>query len=372
MIALLTALLLFVYLTVLGMAVTQAIGLRPGVLRSWLLAPIAGLAVVMICVMVLNQAGVPVRHFALPLTCALLAVSTAVITWRRPTVPLKRLWPFWGVFGFAAVYIGWQAVPYGFNWTGYSNGDALAYCMSASRIMDHGFFDIPKLADLLGRDYTQASWFQFGPGLYRSGFDLVLAWAASLTRMNPFAIYMPLMLCLGMVQISGLAALVLSSPRLWKYALLASTLFAMSPLFGFTVIAQVGPQVGGLALMLGLCALTLQSGRGRASAVRGVLMIALVGVGLTVFYPEVLPFWGLSYIGFQAALALAHRANFGFQLRVAAIAAAVALVVGRANLLRGYFSMAFAVMFSKATQVGEATVYTGFETFKMQIGRAHV
>src|ERR1019366_1757124 len=46
------------------------------------------------------------------------------------------------------------------------------------------------------------------------------------------------------------------------------------------------------------------------------------------------------------------------------------LVVGRANLLRGYFSMAFAVMFSKATQVGEATVYTGFETFKMPHGPA--
>jgi hypothetical protein len=353
------------------MAVTQAIGIRLGILRSWLLAPIAGQAVTVICVMVVNQAGIPVREFALPLAAALLAASSVVIWWRPPMVPLKRLWPFWVVLGFAAVYIGWQTVAYGFNWTGYGNADALAYCQSASRVMDHGFFDIPKLADLLGRDYTQASWFQFGPGLYRCGFDLVLAWAASLARMNPFAIYMPLMLCLGMVQISAIAALVLLRSRLWKHALLASAFLAMSPLFGFSVIAQVGPQVGGLALMLGLCALTLRSGGGGwRNAVRLGIMIALVSVGLTVFYPETLPFWGLSYLGFQAALVPARRANVGFQLCVLATAAAVAGVVGRANLLRGYLSVAIAIQASKPVASGVATVFTGFETFKMPHGAA--
>ena len=48
MIALLTAFLLFAYLTVLGMAVTQAIGIRLGILRSWLLAPVVGQAVTVI------------------------------------------------------------------------------------------------------------------------------------------------------------------------------------------------------------------------------------------------------------------------------------------------------------------------------------
>jgi hypothetical protein len=237
--------------------------------------------------------------------------------------------------------------------------------------MDHGFFDIPKLAELLGRDYTQASWFQFGPGLYRCGFDLVLAWAASVTRMNPFAIYMPLMLCLGLVQISGIAALVLLRPRLWKHALLTSMFLAMSTLFGFSVIAQVGPQVGGLALMLGLCALTLRSGCGGwRNVMRLSIMIALLTVGLIVFYPETLPFWGLSYLGFQAALVLTRRANVGFQLRVVATAAAVATVVGRANLLRGYLSVAVAIGASKPTESGQAVVFTGFETFKMPHGAA--
>ncbi len=371
MIALTTAFFLFMYLSVLGTAVAQATRVRLGILRTCLLAPIAGLAVTMICVMVMNQAGIPVRHFALPLTGVLLAASSLTIWWRPPIIPVKRLLPFVGVLIFALFYIGWQAIPYGFNWTGYGNSDAAAYCASASRMMDHGFFDIPPLADLMGRDYTQVSWFQFAPGLYRCGFDLLLAWAASLTRMNPFAIYMPLMLCLGLVQISGAAMLVMARPRWWRQALLAAMFLAMSPLFGYTVIAQIGPQVGGLALMLGLCALTLRDGAGgwRSAARQGV-MIALVGLGLIVFYPEVLPFWGLAYFGFHVASALAHRAGLAFQLRVAAIAAVVATGLGRANLLRGYFSVIFAIRFSKAIETGETKAYTGFETFKMPHGPA--
>lgn len=371
MIALLTSLLFFIFLAIVGIATAEAIRCRIGVVRGWLLSPVTGLAVVMVCVMVISQAGVPVRGFALPLTSVLLAASCLMIWWKRPMTPLKRLWPLCGVLVFALFYIGWPAISYGFNWAGYGNADAAAYCMSASRIMDHGFLDVPKLADILGRDYTQLSWFQFGPGLYRCGFDLLLAWAASLTRMNPFAIYMPLMLCLGLVQIWGIAALVLFRPRLWRHALLAAFLLAASPMFGFTVFAQVGPQVGGLSLMLGLCTLTLRNGTGGwRSAARRAIMIGLIGLGVIVFYPEVLPFWGLAYLGYQIALLLARRADLGFQMRVALVAGAVLTGLGRANLLRGYFSAVFAITYSEATRTGKAVTYSGFETFKMPHGPA--
>jgi len=365
------ALLLFIYLTFIGTATAQAIGFRFGVLRGWLLAPVTGLSVLMIFVMTLNQAGIPVRHFALALTLVLLASSGAVFWWRPPVLPMRRLWPFWAVLAFALFYIGWPAIRDGFNWTGYSNADALAYCQSASRIMDHGFFEIPPLADLLGRDYTQVSWFQFGPGLYRCGFDLVLAWSASVARMNPFAIYMPLMLCLGLIQISAAAALVLSGARHRRTALLACAFLAMSPLFGFSVIAQVGPQTGGLAILLGLCALTLAHGAGgwRSAARRGAV-VALVGLGLVVFYPELLPFWGLSYMAFQLVSLLRGRVGIMFQLKAAAIAGLLMAVFGRANLLRGYFSVVFAIMFSRATESGQAIAYTGFETMKLPHGSA--
>jgi len=45
-------------------------------------------------------------------------------------------------------------------------------------------------------------------------------------------------------------------------------------------------------------------------------------------------------------------------------------VLGRANLLRGYFSAALAVVASKATETGQATAYTGFETMKLPHGAA--
>jgi hypothetical protein len=373
MIPLFTALLLLVYLTVIGMAVMQAIGFRFGVLRAWLLAPVSGLAVLTISVMVLSQAGVPVRRFATGLALVLLAASCAILWWRRPILPWKRLAPFWSVLVFALIYIGWQAVPYGFNWAGYGNADALAYCQSASRLIDHGFFETPKLDDLLGRDHTQASWFQFGPGMYRCGFDLLLAWAASVVRMNPFAIYMPVMLCLGLIQISAVSALVMNTIGLGYCAVIAAALLAMSPLFGFTVIAQLGPQVGGLALLLGLCALTLWSapgGRsGWLSALKHGFVISLLGLSLVVFYPEALPFFGASFLVFHLALALTGHGNLRYQMRVVGMAAVATIVMGRANILRGYFSAIFAIQFSKATETGEA-VYTGFEAFKLPHGPA--
>lgn len=369
--ALLTALLLFVYLMFVGMAAAQAVGFRFGVIRGWLLAPVTGLSVLMISVMVLNQAGIPIRHFALALALSLFAASGAVLWWRPAILPVKGLWPFWGILVFALFYIGWPAISYGFNWTGYSNADALAYCRSASRIMDHGFFEIPPLADLLGRDYTQVSWFQFGPGLYRCGFDLILAWSASLTKMNPFAIYMPVMLSLGLIQISAVAALVMTRPGFRRQALLAGAFLTLSPLFGFSVIAQVGPQNAGLALLLGICSLTLihRTGGWRPAARHGAV-VALAGLALIVFYPEVLPIWGLSYVAFQAVSLLRGYGGLPFQLRVAAVAALLMAVLGRANLLRGYFSVVFAIVFSKATETGQATAYTGFETMKMPHGAA--
>jgi hypothetical protein len=369
MLALITAFVLFLFLTLLGRAALTTF--RAGALRTWLLAPSCGLAVIMIAVMFLNQAGLPVRSFALAVAVVLLAAGCSVLFWRRPAFPGKYLSPFFVVLGFALVYNGWQALLYGFNWTGYGNADAMAYCESASRLIDHGFFDVPTLAEILGRDFTQNSWFQFAPGMYRCGFDLFLAWTASVTRMNPFAIYMPVMLCLGLIQISAAAALVMTATRFRKYALLTALLLSMSPLFGFSVIAQVGPQVAGLALMLALCAITLRdtSGGWRIAIGDGAI-IALIGTSLAVCYPEALPFWAVSYVGFQIASVLRGRHNLTFQLRIAAVSLALTIILARENLLRAYFALVFAVGFSQASPKIATPTYSGFEVFKMPHGPA--
>ena len=63
----------FLFVTVLGRATLAACRWPGGILRSWLLAPACGLSVVVLGIMLLNQAGLPVRTFAWPLTLALAA-----------------------------------------------------------------------------------------------------------------------------------------------------------------------------------------------------------------------------------------------------------------------------------------------------------
>src|SRR2546425_1266908 len=224
MIALLTSLLIFAYLALLGIATLEAVRFYCGPTRTWLIAPVIGLAVLTLLVTLFSQAGIPVRNFSLSLTVGLLVVGAGVLWRRRPILAWKALGPFCAVLVFAVIYLGWQCFEYGFNWVGYGNADALAYSHSASRLIDHGFFDTPKLGELLGQDYTQAAWFQFAPGMYRCGFDVFLAWAAALTRMNPLAIYMPLMLCLSIVQLSAVSALVMTASRFRRHALLTAIL----------------------------------------------------------------------------------------------------------------------------------------------------
>ena len=94
---LLLSLLLFVYFALLGRSVMVALKYEAPVLRGWLAAPTVGLAVVTLAIMALNQAGWPIRDFALPLLAGGLFFSAAVCAWRRPCLPVRALLPFAGV-----------------------------------------------------------------------------------------------------------------------------------------------------------------------------------------------------------------------------------------------------------------------------------
>ena len=68
----------FLFLTVLGRATLALCKWRGGVLRAWLLAPATGLATAVLTIMVLNQAGLPVRAFAWPMTTGLALFAGAI------------------------------------------------------------------------------------------------------------------------------------------------------------------------------------------------------------------------------------------------------------------------------------------------------
>src|SRR5579863_10739823 len=201
MLAALFALLLFLFLTLLGKAVMEALAFHFSVLRSWLLAPSVGLAAIVLLTLNINQRGLPVKSFASLLALALAVFIGVVFWWRRPVFPWKQLSPFLGAAIFSLLYTCWPMFLYGFRWYGYMNGDMSLYVLDAARMMQHGFYQIPTLQELDGTDYSQYMWFHFAPGLFRCGADVLLAWFASLVHDQPLRISMP---ALGAVEMAQL------------------------------------------------------------------------------------------------------------------------------------------------------------------------
>src|ERR1035441_1034749 len=105
MIALLLVAVLYAYLSVIGQAVVSLFRPRLGVLWSWFAAPTLGLSLLIVIITRLNVWGIPVRTAGPWTTLALLAGAAAVLAWRRPLLPLRKLIPFrsiWAALGFAA------------------------------------------------------------------------------------------------------------------------------------------------------------------------------------------------------------------------------------------------------------------------------
>ena len=280
-----------VFLAFVGRATLTACQWRGGVLRAWLLAPAVGLAVVLLTTMMLNQTGLPVRSFAWPLTLALAAGTAAIFRWRRPLLPDRALAPFVAVALFSLCWVGWPHFRFNFDWLSYVNDDFTNYCLAAERFKDFGFWRVPTLDELAGRDIPQYYWFMHVPGLMRFGGELTLAWFSALTGVKSLRIFMPVIIGLGLVQLFAAAALVLHHGRWRRRALLAMALLAASPLFMLGTLYQLIAQVGGMGLLLATTALlTARLPLARRRIVPSVLVLSILGSALAVFYPEVSAF----------------------------------------------------------------------------------
>ena len=85
---------LFVYLSAVGQAVISLFKPRIGILWSWFAAPLAGLSALVIILTRLNVWGIPIRTAGPWTTGALLLGTVAVLAWRRPIFPFRKLLPF--------------------------------------------------------------------------------------------------------------------------------------------------------------------------------------------------------------------------------------------------------------------------------------
>ena len=286
------------YLALGGRAVFCLLGIRLGQVRTWLLAPALGLAVIGLFVMGLNQAGLPVRVFALPLLLATLLGSALVLIRTRVPVP-RALWPFAAVAVCALLVGGWPALVHGFGWVAYGNDDMTNYCLGAYRFLTHGFYAQPTPGDLAGGDYSQLYWLMNIAGFIRFGSEQLLAFVAGATGLNTVQVFMPVILGLALIQLWSVMALAFTCPRRRNLALAAGVILAAAPLWYYGTMYQLIAQVGGLALLAATLILTARSRfpRRRASQLRLALTCGLLLSGLGIYYPEVIPFyiigWGL-------------------------------------------------------------------------------
>lgn len=281
--ALALSLAFFLFAAGVGRATLALCGWRGGVLRAWLLGPAIGLAVVLLSTMTLNQAGLPIGSFAWPLTLGLAAASAGVFVWRRPVFPGRALLPFLAVAVFSLLWTGWPLLRFGFGWLSYVNDDYVNYCLAAERFKDFGFWRVPTMEELGGKDIAQYYWFMHVPGLMRFGSEILLSWVSALTGVKSLGIFMPVIIGLGLIQIASTAALVLHRGRWRRRALVAVALLAASPLFMLGTLYQLIAQVGGLGLMLAATAvLTAPLPGPRRRVVPSILVLSIVGAALAI------------------------------------------------------------------------------------------
>lgn len=326
MLAILLVLVLFAFFTIVGHAVVSLLRPRMGVLWSWFISPTVGLALLIVLMTRLNVLGLPVKTFGPWLALGLLVLAGAVFLWRRPCFPWRQLRLFLIPALLFVIYAGWPMVRYGFDWISYGNDDMANYCLAADRFLHHGYYDLPTQTDLEGRDYAQQYWFMHGLQQIRPGSELTLAFASSVTGLNPHEVFMPVIMVFSLMQIWALGAVAIWRGRNRKITLLAFFLFAMSPLFGLGTLYQLIAQVGGIAILLTACAVLLTR---RENTWRRVLLGGLITACLGIFYPEVAPFVAISIVLYGLHLRYTDNAALKpFALTVLATAILTFLLLG--------------------------------------------
>lgn len=324
---------LFAFWSILGYAVVRAVTIRMDPLQEMLLAPVVGVVVLTIPLFLINRLGLPVSRFTYPLTVALLVVAGLSLLLAPPKLP----WRDWRAFGFvlllALVAAGWPMLEFGFDWLSLCNDDMANYCLGAARFYHYGFFDAPELPELLAaRDYSQFYWYLHVPGMVRPGVELILAWTMALTQLHAHEIFMPTVIAFHLCQVSALGALMHHAPKMRVPALAGCAMLSVSALATFGALYQLIAQVYGMALIAATAAVLMRpyGAPGVESMWRRGLLGGILGAGLLLLYPEVIPIVGGSWLLYLFGEARHRRLS----VKAVGLFVAAALVVVVALLWR--------------------------------------
>lgn len=309
---------IFVYFGIIGYAALSLLRSERNLLQNLLLSPAIGIAFTLLPVFWLNRAGLPVKSFAIPLTFVLFFISIAIIFIRQPIIPFRQYRLFSILFFIALLLTGRPLLHFGFNWLSYANDDMANYCLGALRFLNHDYFYLPNLNEMIrGKDYSQYYWFTFIPGMVRSGSELLIAWLSGLTHINPTKVFMPLILGFHLILISTSCAMVLPSKKWKKIALITGLFITCSALTTLGTLYQLIAQVLGISLLIATAILCfdLFALTKKYSLFRYSILLAVTASALLIAYPEVAPMLGLSLIiYFVVSMFQGWRPSRGFTL----------------------------------------------------------
>jgi hypothetical protein len=328
MIAFLFTLALFAYWGIIGLAMVAFFPPRLRIVQTLLTAPSVGMATLLLPVFFINRLGYPVKDFALPLALTLFVVSALILIYKRPLFPARRMLPYAAILIAALLLSGWPMLLYGFDWVSYVTDDMANYCLAATRFLNHGFFDKPDMDVLIsGQDYSLAYWFMHVAGHVRAGSELMLAEVLGVSGLNAHQVFMPVIMALHLALLGSATALTAGRGAGKTTPLIAMGLLAISPLNTFGALYQFLGQVGGIGLLCAGATLTYrpQTLTPYARLVWSNVPAVLILTTLFLWYPEVLPFFGMGWLLYVAVFLKFNRKQALTVVLPAAVVGAIVL-----------------------------------------------
>jgi hypothetical protein len=302
--------LVFAYWLTVGYAITSR--LLPGrqAIPKLLLAPAIGFATTELAVFVGMRTGEPIQTFGIPLVIGLFVTALVSLLATRPALMLSKYVPFAGLLALSFALNGWPLISYGQNWIGHSTHDMSVYCVAAESFKTHGIdLGAGAQAEFEGyRDPTFPirSWYILDH--VRRGSETTLGTFSLVANFHPTGLCMALALAMHLVLVSSTGFLAYRYRQSRKVALGATAFMAVSAASTLGILEQMLGQIGGLSLLtaaIGILGRPSYRFSKIAFAYRSILGGILLG-GLTLQYPEVLPFF-IATIGAITAVGMVRR-----------------------------------------------------------------
>ena len=301
------------------------------------LSPAIGLAVTILLIFTVSRAGISMRDGSIPIILAEIFLTLFILFKIRGLSRFQTKDALFGIIPFGVLTTAWPILKYGFNWVSYVNDDMNNYVLAARRFYNYGFFTKPNMEALnSGSDYSLVYYFFHVTQGVRPGSELFLAFTSRILNGDTLAIFMPTVVTLQIILISTTIGLAAASSYANNIRLLITGLFSLIlPLFSLGYLYQLIGQIGGLVIGVAILAIWKTELENQVFRIRQLLLFALLLSSQFIWYPEYLPFVGISI--FVSSL-LNYKKNSQLEQKILIVGLLLVLTL-QAYLLKSIFFM---------------------------------